>query len=464
MKTQPVKRWRTVFPLVLWSLLALVLLPGCQDQPLPTGLAPTTTSLGAFADYDPPEVLEACDEVTNSRLLAGQTMRAGWVQVWNTEDAIHVRYHATGMWALQRTHLEVATDLGRIPTNRSGNPVPGQFSLSSHHEPWAEHHTETVYLADLGVEPGDVVFVAAHAEVAKGGELFESAWGEGTRFVQRGNWATYFTHEVTECGSPPPPPSPPPGRDVVVFNDLNIFDERAMENPNNVQLVKNLVNYTAMGSRAGGNGVWWDLSRNTACSDFECGPFIQPTRDVILAEGFFLEEFKNSPAPLAAIPANIKVLFLWLPRIAFTLEEINSMKAFAEEGGRIVFVGEWNTYYTQQGLDVENQFLINMGAVLRNTGGAVDCGYNTLTAESIRPHQVTQGVTELTIACASIIEPGPGDYPLFYDTSGQHLLGGVAVIDTTPLDELIPLASPMMATVTQEGVGGKLNPASSTGH
>ena len=253
---------------------------------------------------------------------------------------------------------------------------------------------------------------------------------------------------------------------MVVFNDLNIFDNIAMANPNNVQLLKNLVNYTAMGSRAGGNGVWWDRSRNTGCilgPDF-CAGDLDPARQLILDEGYLLEEFLSTPAPLTAIPGNIKILFLWLPTIPFSLQEINAMKACAAEGGRIIFVGEWDGFYGSTGIAVENQFLINMGAVLLNTGGAVDCGRNLLPAESIRPHQVTLGVTELTIACASIIEPGPGDYPLFYDTSGQHLLGGVAVIDTEPLTELLSLSAPLMAAAVAEISTGALNPASPTGH
>ena len=54
---------------------------------------------------------------------------------------------------------------------------------------------------DGGVSPSDTVAIAAHAEVEDGGRE-EGAWGEGTRFVERGNWAMYFTYAVQEgvCG------------------------------------------------------------------------------------------------------------------------------------------------------------------------------------------------------------------------------------------------------------------------
>jgi hypothetical protein len=40
------------------------------------------------------------------------------------------------------------------------------------------------------------------------------------------------------------------------------------------------------------------------------------------------------------------------------------------------------------------------------------------------------------IACASVIIPGPHDYPLYYDSTNSKLLAGVAIIDTTPLTTL----------------------------
>jgi hypothetical protein len=50
-------------------------------------------------------------------------------------------------------------------------------------------------IGDNGVSPGDSVVIAAHAEV-EDGKREEGAWGKGTRFVARGNWAMYFTYVV----------------------------------------------------------------------------------------------------------------------------------------------------------------------------------------------------------------------------------------------------------------------------
>lgn len=77
------------------------------------------------------------------------------------------------------------------------------------------------------------------------------------------------------------------------------------------------------------------------------------------------------------------VIFLWNPRQTFTNAEINVFKKFASEGGRVVFVGEWQGYH--DAITLENDFLSKMGAVMTNTSQAVDCGYKTLPQASLRP-------------------------------------------------------------------------------
>jgi hypothetical protein len=70
------------------------------------------------------------------------------------------------------------------------------------------------------------------------------------------------------------------------------------------------------------------------------------------------------------------------------------------------------------------------------------------------------GIEDLTIACASVIEPGDGDFALFYDTTNTLVLGGVAKIDTTPITELKQVArSKLRAKTTRIS-----NQSSSTGY
>jgi hypothetical protein len=229
-------------------------------------------------------------------------------------------------------------------------------------------------------------------------------------------------------------PTPTPGADVVVFNDVNIFDNGALSNSatQNAQFVRNLVNFSTPGPRNSGNVVMWDCGRSTRYNACGTQP-VDSTRAVIQREGHTLTFISSSSGSLVSIPPNVKTLWLWLPTVAFTNAEINALKQFASEGGRIVFVGEYDAFYGPVGIAVENDFLAKMGAVLRNTGGAVDCGAVVLPESSLRPHQITQGITSLRIGCASVIAPGPDDFVLFYDTNGTLALGGVAKIDLTPL-------------------------------
>ena len=69
-------------------------------------------------------------------------------------------------------------------------------------------------------------------------------------------------------------------------------------------------------------------------------------------------------------------------------------------------------------------------------------------------------IDDLTIACASVIEPGEGDFPLFYDSTNELVLGGVAKIDTAPITEL---AQVERSKIRHSNT--KLpNPSSSTGY
>ncbi len=251
-----------------------------------------------------------------------------------------------------------------------------------------------------------------------------------------------------------------PGRDVVVLNDINIFDNTALEDPDNVRFVQNLVNYTTTGTRNDGDVVWIDRGRNARCySNGECTEEGWGTTESVITDaGFTVESIFSTVGSLINIPSNVKIVMLIMPTAQYTVDEINTLKQFAAEGGRIIFVGEHDSFYLN--IDVENQFLANMGAVLFNTGGQIDCNYTVLPESSNRDHPIMNGIVDLTIACASVIEPGEGDFALFYDTTNTKVLGGVAKIDTAPVSVLKQVAR---SKFRQSNT--KLpNPSSSTGY
>ncbi len=230
---------------------------------------------------------------------------------------------------------------------------------------------------------------------------------------------------------------PSAGGDVIVINDQNIFDLIPMQPdsyPGNARMVRNLVNFQSPGIRNNGRVVYYDRGRNSPCfQNGECADQEKARLDsVIVAQGFQIVKF-DTLTTFSSIPVNVKVMVLWMPLVSYGRTEINAFKAFAAQGGRIIYIGEREPFYTTAGIAIENQFLRDMGAQLTNVGLEWDCGYVTIPSASIRAHQVTAQVSSVRIACASEMVLGPNDAPLFYDTSNTHLLAGVAKIDFTPL-------------------------------
>lgn len=183
-------------------------------------------------------------------LVAGKNTPVGTVDVWNDFTNLYVKYVITDLdWCLTETHLAVATASDDIPQTKKENPIPGQFPYQCCYDEtegeWlfvtkpedldaecsAEWSTETCLTAitytiplseiDEGVEPEELLFIAAHASLLNmdnivgyeldpdTGELItplvpiyqeETAWADGSEFEGK-NWATYF-----ECTVQPPLP------------------------------------------------------------------------------------------------------------------------------------------------------------------------------------------------------------------------------------------------------------------
>jgi len=165
------------------------------------------------------------DEYT---LYAGQTANVGKLVVWNDEQNLYVEYVFTTTDPIGTLHLWVGTDATQVPA-ANGNPIPGQFTYTD--SDGTDGYVFTIPLVDVfgtDVSPdaycGEGLAIFAHAEVdgetawsygtpftgKKWGwyseyvvccqnppgnsecEWFsESSWAAGTRYVTKGNWATY---------------------------------------------------------------------------------------------------------------------------------------------------------------------------------------------------------------------------------------------------------------------------------
>ena len=242
----------------------------------------------------------------------------------------------------------------------------------------------------------------------------------------------------TDCSSMTISPIPSAGEDVIVYNDVNVLDDNSMANPNNIIMLNNLLGYTASGPRASGTEVLVDGGHGSICGAAFCGASFATFAAQVTTLGLTMTI--DISGDLSSINSNVKVLVLWLPTVFYTVSEINAMKQFSSEGGRIIFVGEHAGFYGG-GFPAQNDFLTKMGAQMTNVGDFIDCGYNTLPGTSLRTHQVTTGMTDVTMGCSSQIILGPNDFALYYDLSNTKILSGVAKINTLPLPApIVPAA------------------------
>jgi hypothetical protein len=148
-----------------------------------------TNGVSAHTDTDP--------FVTD--LIAGHTMDAGHVLVWNDADYLYVKYVTSNGWCLEKVSLHVAASLSGIPQTNSGNPIPGKFTYKAD----LECASESTFAIPLTWAEGTEVYIAARAEVSgsppDGPRVShlspEGAWAEGMDFPG-GNWAMYFTYTI----------------------------------------------------------------------------------------------------------------------------------------------------------------------------------------------------------------------------------------------------------------------------
>lgn len=135
-------------------------------------------------------------------LLAGQTIPVGSVCTSVSGDSAYVTYSTTNGWYLFETHLWAGTSLSAMPQNRAGNPQLGLFPYGSSYAAPVATATIAVPLSLFGLDQSMQAcaavsaYLVTHAVVKKqrvdGSWQSETAYGEGTRLVQKGNWATWF--------------------------------------------------------------------------------------------------------------------------------------------------------------------------------------------------------------------------------------------------------------------------------
>lgn len=190
------------YSLLLSFMLLIILFSGCTKD---------TSSLnlkGLFKkEISSKVVVGTSTSSVNSQIIyAGQTMKAGTVSYDdidtngdNTDDALQVTFQSTDGWEFVNIAFFIGSSLSDLPTNKSGNPIPGQFPHKSGDITGKTSFVYTIPLSTLGFSCPNTnsgnYYVAAHAGLRKATSSstyqMESGWGDGLRLVSRGNWAMY---------------------------------------------------------------------------------------------------------------------------------------------------------------------------------------------------------------------------------------------------------------------------------
>jgi len=193
----------------MWSSIAIVMsgllsvgaaLPVPPAPPVMHGPASAEVIAGASFDRIV-GVARICGRGATG-LCAGRNIDVGRVAYANNNTSLFVGYQTTGEWYIREVQLEVVADPSEFPMNSNGSPKIGQFRFQETFETPTQEVIFHLSLSELGFEPGQTIYVAAHAVVVRivGNEIVqeETAWGKGTRFGG-GSWATFDDFRLGLC-------------------------------------------------------------------------------------------------------------------------------------------------------------------------------------------------------------------------------------------------------------------------
>ena len=133
---------------------------------------------------------ECVVESSTINLIAGQHTDSGDVEITNDGENLIITITTQDGWSLSESHVSVQASVDDIPHTKKGNPIPGQFEYSQSYDP---NVTEAQYIIPLDGLPEDLT-IAVHTvvqQIVDDVVAEETAWAEGDRFVQKGNWGMY---------------------------------------------------------------------------------------------------------------------------------------------------------------------------------------------------------------------------------------------------------------------------------
>ncbi len=147
----------------------------------------------AFARFGPGGRLEAT-------LLAGQTIPAGTVKIYNTRDSLKVEAVTEDGWLIEEIQIFAGDSATPIPMTKDGNVVFGKFPFKALYDVPRPEHTQAVPFLTLGFAWGSpyeterLQKVVVHADLVK----LDAA---GTVIATEGAWAFHQDYSIDIPGA-----------------------------------------------------------------------------------------------------------------------------------------------------------------------------------------------------------------------------------------------------------------------
>jgi len=170
-------------------------------------------------------------------LLAGQSIDAGNVTIYNTADSLYIFVETSGNWRLTSTKIYVGT-LAGMPQTSTGNPKPGLFPYKKNFNPPSTTSLTAVSLANLPA----CYIVAVHVdllEIVNGTVVqTQTGWANGTP-IPGNNWAMYVNYCTQTCN-----PCVYPTTTTTLFagQTINVGTLSIANDANNISVTYNLQN------------------------------------------------------------------------------------------------------------------------------------------------------------------------------------------------------------------------------
>jgi hypothetical protein len=419
-------------PRHLSALLAsvLVLATACSRD-LPTTANTSAAPRDTYAAVLPP-AQGPCGPLTQAPFTTPAGQQVGTFYTWYDDANVYGAFQAEPGVTIPRTSLGLYAEDQEIPTNPDGSVAIKRLSLQSRNAPPVAQlrqrmvmDTVEEMLGHYRAEPHAVLQLSD-------GTLFELWAGQRIPRPFPDSIARQIVVTVQSTCLPR----------VIVLSDRNMLDNGGFQG--NDEFADQLFwkheqprfMFPPPLPRHRGQ-VMFDRGRNSPCwQDGSCSDTAIAALRTMYSSGIGIpvSDIFSTQGSLTSIPPEFGLLFLWLPREIYTVEEINTLKQYVAEGGRIVYIAEESGYYDAAGRATLDHFLADMGSAARTQVGAFDCGgYRDLPKMEYPLHRLTEWPPTVRVRCTGALTTGFLDFNLFHDATNKVVTGASVAVDTLPI-------------------------------